>query len=188
MKVLTKEQVSSRVKSKTWASAKKLCIQFGDEYGTNPNVLLSIFAIETFYRPLWMRLIEYCVVFGGCIRSLLLKIPTKNRTIGRCQLGLATILNFYGSNHYQHSHGILISSIYEMRQIFSVLSKEQSIKILAYRLQPIAHRAVCIYPDLQEKQIRYIGEQFNGRYSYGMLLTEVFHQLEQENAVAKQNI
>lgn len=177
MKALTKERIASQTESKTWVSIKSLCMKFGKKYGVNPNVLLSIFTIETFYRPFWMRMVEYCVVFFGCIRCLLLKIPTKNRTIGRCQLGLATILNFYGSNHYQHSHNILISSILEVHQIFSVISKERAIEILAYRLQPITRRAICIYPDLRENRIRYIGEQFNGRYSYGMLLTEVFRQL-----------
>ena len=177
MKVLTKEQVASQAEGRAWASTKKSCIKFGNEYGVNPNVLLSIFTIESFYRPLWMRLVEYGVVFFGCIRCLLLKIPMKNRTIGKCQLGLATILNFYGSNHYQHSHSVLISSISEVCQIFSVTSKERAIEILAYRIQPITLRAVCIYPNLRENRIRYIGEQFNGRYSYGMLLTEVFHQL-----------
>lgn len=177
MKTLTKERIVSRVEGKTWDSTKKLCIKFGDEYGTNPNVLLSIFTIETFYRPLCIRMVEYCMVFFGCIRCLLLKKPMKNRTIGKCQLGLATILNFYGSNRYQHSHDIMVSSISEVCQIFSVLSKERTIEILAYRLQPITRRAVCIYPGLRENRIRYIGEQFNGRYSYGMLLTEVFRQI-----------
>lgn len=167
----------SQVESKTWISTRSLCIKYGNEYGINPSVLLSIFTVETFYRPVWMRVIEYCAVFFGCIRCLLLKIPMKNRTIGRCQLGLATILNFYEGNQYQHSYSISISSISEIRQIFSVISKERAIEILAYRLQPITRRAICIYPDVQEKRIRYIGEQFNGRYSYGMLLTEVFRQL-----------
>lgn len=177
MKILTKKQIALQAESKTWVSVKNLCIKFGSEYGINSDVLLSIFTIETFYRPLWMRVVEYCVVLGSCVRCLLLKIPVKNRTIGRCQLGLATILNFYGGNHYQHSHNISISSFSEVRQIFSVMSKERTIEILAYRLQPITHRAVSIYPDLRENRIRYIGEQFNGRYSYGMLLTEVFRQL-----------
>lgn len=175
--MLTKERIASQAESKTWSSAKDLCVKYGNEYGINPNILLSIFTIETFYRPFWMRMVEYGAVFFGCIRCLLLKIPTKNRTIGRCQLGLTTILNFYGGNHYQHSHKILISSFSEVRQIFSVISKARAIEILAYRLQPITRRAICIYPDLRKNRIRYIGEQFNGRYSYGMLLTEVFHQL-----------
>lgn len=177
MKELTKEWIALQTKGKTWLSTKNLCIKFGEEHETNPNVLLSIFTIETFYRPLWMRIAEYCMVFFGCIRCLLLRIPMKNRTIGRCQLGLATILNYYGGNYYQHSHDILISSISEMCRIYSVLSKERVIEILAYRLQPISRRAICIYPDVREKRIRYIGEQFNGQYSYGMLLAEVFHQL-----------
>lgn len=177
MKALTKERVISQIGRKIGTSTKNLCIKLGNKYGVNPNVLLSIYTIESFYRPFWIRMVEYCVVFLDCIRCLLLKMPAKNRTIGRCQLGLTTILNFYGGNHYQHSRSILISSILEVRQIFSVISKDRTIEILAYRLQPITRRASCIYPDLRENRIRYIGEQFNGRYSYGMLLTEVFRQL-----------
>lgn len=175
--MLTKERVASQTESNTWASTRNLCIKYGNEYRVNPCVLLSVFLIETFYRPLWMRIAEYSVVFWGCVGCLLLKRPIKNYTIGKCQLGLATILNFYGGNHYQHSHKILISSVSEIRQIFSVISEENSIKILAYRLQPITHKAMRIYPNLRKNRIRYIGEQFNGRYSYGMLLNEVFCQI-----------
>lgn len=177
MKVLTKERVALQAESKAWTSAKRFCIKYGNEYGVNSDILLSIFTIETFYRTFWMRVAEYSVVFWGCIRCLLLKKPIKNYTIGKCQLGLATILNFYGGNYYRHSQNILISSISEIKQIFSVISEEKAIKILAYQLQPIAHKAIRIYPDLRKNRIRYIGEQFNGRYSYGMLLTEVFNQI-----------
>lgn len=177
MKVLTKERVALQTESKAWSSLKDLCIKYGNEYWTNPYVLLSVYTIETFYRPFWMRIVEYCAVFFGCARCLLLKRPMKNYTIGKCQLGLATILNFYGGDYYQHSRYILISSVDEIRQIFSVISEDRALEILAYRLQPITHKAACIYPELRENRIRYIGEQFNGRYSYGMLLTEVFNQL-----------
>ena len=88
MKLLTKEQIAAQAKSKTWSSVKSLCVKFGTDYGVDRDVLLSIFTIETFYRPLVMQVVEYCVVLLGCMRCLLLKIPTKNRTIGSCQLGL----------------------------------------------------------------------------------------------------
>ncbi len=177
MKVLTKEQVMLSAKRKSGTSIKKFCVEFGNQYGTNPNVLLSVLIIETFYRPLWMRVIEYCAVFFGCLQCLLLKLPMKNYTIGKCQLGLATILNFYGHSYYQHSRKILISTFSEIKQIFSIIINKRAIEILAYRLQPITHKASCIYPEIQKNRIRYIGEQFNGRYSYGMLLSEVFYQL-----------
>lgn len=177
MKVLTKEQIMLRTKRISWTSTENLCIRYGKQYNTNPSVLLSVFIIETFYRPFWMRAIEYFAVFFGCLQCLLLKLPMKNYTIGKCQLGLATILNFFGHSYYQHSRKILISSVTEMKQIFSVISNRRAIEILAYRLQPITHKASCIYPEKQKSRIRYIGEQFNGRYSYGMLLSEVFYQL-----------
>ncbi len=177
MKLLTKERVASQSENKARASTRDFCLKYGNEYGVNPSILLSVFIIETFYRPFWMRIVEYSVVLFGCLGCLLLKRPIKNYTIGKCQIGLATILNFYGGNFYQHSHNIKISSISEIRQIFSIISEENSIKILAYRLQPITHKAMRIYPDLRKSRIRYIGEQFNGRYSYGMLLNEVFSQI-----------
>ena len=109
----------------------------------------------------------------------MLHIPIKNFTIGKCQLGLATILNFYGGNHYQHARFINISSFSEMKQIFSVIFMDRSIEILVFRLKPISKRATIIFPNKQVSQLRYIGEQFNGRYSYGLMLTDIYKKIGQ---------
>lgn len=178
MRELTKDRLTSKVKSRFWNLPKKLSFKYGRKYGVNSNTLLSIFAIETFYRPFYFRIVEYCAVIIGCFQCLLLKKPMKNYTIGKCQLGIATILNFYGGSYYQHSQRILIHSAKEAWQILCAISTDRCIEILAYRLQPIADRAKKIYPDKYKSYLRYIGEQFNGRYSYGMLLTEVCHHLE----------
>lgn len=178
MKLLTKEKILKIEKQRWLNSPKKLCHKYGKQFSVDPNMLLSIFAIETFYRPFYFRAVEYFLVIAGCLGCLLLKRPVKNFTIGKCQLGLTTILNYYGFDYYPHSRYICIKSFAEIFKLMSVISTDKCIEILAYKLKSITDKARNIYPITNSNYLRYIGEQFNGRYSYGMLFSEVCHQLK----------
>ena len=145
------------------------------------DLLVSICLVESFFRPLSLRVCEYFVVFWSCIVSLFLHTPVKNYTIGKCQLGLAIILSFYGGGQYHHSNVVFVNGFFEIRQIFSVFFLSKSIEILAFNISPISQRAGNIYPDKHSSKIRYIGEQFNGRYSYGLMLADVYKQIEKTN-------
>ena len=178
MKTLTKEKISTIVNRSRMSEPKNLCDKYGKKFGIDSNVLLGIYAIETFYRPFYFRLAEYFLVVTGCFSCLLLKRPLKNFTIGKCQLGLATILNYYGYDYYQHSQYICIKSFAELSKLMSIISTDKCIEVLAYKLKSITDRASRIYPNGNRDSFRYIGEQFNGRYSYGMLFSEVCYQLK----------
>ena len=179
MKVLTEEKTAMILQRKVVNATRATCQKYAEAYGINSHLLISVFVIETYYRPRWQRIIEYFVVFIGCIRCLLFNAPIKNYTIGKCQLGLSTILNFYGSNYYQHARTIIISSFAEMQQLLTSCTTEKSIEILAFRLKPLVIKAKKIYPDNNKSRLRYIGEQYNGRFSYGLLLTTVFEQIKE---------
>ena len=97
-------------------------------------------------------------------------------------MGLSTILNYYGGDYYQHSKELQISNIRCFSKLLSVISLKTSIKILEYRIEPILQRAQNIYPNSKENQICYIGEQFNGRYSYGLMLNSVYEVLGNHKA------
>ena len=178
MKTLTKEKITIIVKRPYMSMPKNLCDKYGSTFGIDSNVLLGIYAIETFYRPFYFRLVEYFLVVVGGFNCLLLKRPLKNFTIGKCQLGLATILNYYGYDYYQHSKYISIKSFVEIGKLMSIISTDKCIEILAYKLKTIVNRGDRIYPNRNRNYFRYIGEQFNGRYSYGMLFSEVYYQLK----------
>lgn len=139
--------------------------------------MAAIYAIESYFRPTMFRVGEYCIVILSGLASIFLGTPLKNYTIGVCQLGLATICNYYGANYYQHQAQIRFKSLKNLFDVLSVISQAQSARILLYRLSPMLIRAQNIYPKDTDQQLCYIGEQFNGRFSYGLMLCEVRKEL-----------
>ena len=142
------------------------------------KIFASIYAIESFYRPILFRVAEYAVVLGVGTVSIVLNRTIKNYTIGVCQLGLSTIFNYYGENYYQHAKELRLNNMRSLSELLSVISLKTSIKILEYRVEPMLQRAQNIYPESKENQLCYIGEQFNGRYSYGLMLNSVYEVLD----------
>lgn len=142
------------------------------------KIFASIYAIESFYRPVPFRMAEYAVVLGVGAISIALKRTIRNYTIGVCQLGLSTIFNYYGGDYYQYATELRLSNMRCLSKLLSVISLKTSIKVLAYRIDPMLQRAQSIYPNNRENQLCYIGEQFNGRYSYGLMLNSVYEILD----------
>lgn len=181
MRALTNDIVLRRKLSgsynRFWATCSQLQLSV-----EKAKIFVSIYVIESFYRPVLFRMVEYAAVLGGGAISLAFNRAIKNYTIGVCQLGLSTILNYYGGDYYQHSKELQISNIRCFSKLLSVISLKTSIKILEYRIEPILQRAQNIYPNSKENQICYIGEQFNGRYSYGLMLNSVYEVLENHKA------
>lgn len=173
MRSLSKDRIMYRLTKKDIERFLKACEPL-ETSRKNEAVLLSIYIVETHFRKMMYRQGEYIIAFASAIVSVLFKRPMKNYTIGKCQLGIATICNYYGGCYYQHQRYILIRGIKALGNIFSITILENTVKILNYRVLPIIKRAEKIYPDNIELQMYYIGEQFNGRYSYGLLLYEVF--------------
>lgn len=144
--------------------------------------MTSIFTIESYFRPFLFRLAEYGIVLITGTVSAVFGSSMRNYTIGPCQLGLATICNYYGAQYYQHQPRIKLKNIKCLFQLLSVAFLSSSAKILYYRIFPLFCRAQKIYPDDKERQMYYIGEQYNGRFSYGLMLYEVSRGLEKEFA------
>lgn len=176
MKYLTEDKIRHYTKTRNWEKTRNICEKYGERYHIDPSILVSICIIESFFRPLPIRLGEYIIVLLLSMKCVVCRTAIKNYTIGKCQLGLSTILNFYGRNIYQHTKFINIFTFAEVKQLFGVISIRNSIDILSYRLDPIVERGKRIYPNNERSLIRYIGEQYNGRYSYGLLLEDVYQQ------------
>ncbi len=158
--------------------------QLTTEYNLPRGLLRTITRIEQAARPRYARIAEYSVLFLAFVRNKVFRVPIKNYTLGKCQLGISTILNYYNYGLYQHLKHIQTLSI---KQILIIYSSAMSVKqycILAKHLAPINERACNIYPDSSNEndlasRYIYIGEEFNGRYSYGLRLAE----LMRENAI-----
>jgi len=142
-------------------------------------LLVSIYLIETKCRPLFIRLGEYSLLIISIALNLIIKRPVKNYTIGTCQLGVACIINFYGEHLYHHIEYIPKIDFYKAYKIFKSTLCEEHFEVLVYRIKPILERAVRIYPSYKTENILcYVGEQFNGRYAYGIMLSEIVYSLD----------
>jgi len=141
------------------------------------NLLVAIFLIETKERPAYMRYGEYILVVFGAFQNTLMRKPVKNYTIGKCQLGLATILNYFGTSLYQHLEHIERFDAKDLGIVIKSVSSKIHFLILAHRVTPIYQRATRIYESDVENVCCYVGEQYNGRYTYGILLSEVVKTL-----------
>jgi hypothetical protein len=177
MRKLTEEKLQSILKHKRmWKTIRERYEKCALCYTVDPDIVASIFIIETFFRPFYMRFCEYCLLLVSAMNCLIFKHPIKNYTIGCCQVGLSTILNYYGIQTYQHAHTVMLSGFADLRLMYSVISKKKSVEILTFRLAPIIQRANRIYPNKLKSRLNYIGTQYNGRFAYGMLFTWVYQQ------------
>lgn len=176
MRALTNDIVLRRKLSGRYSRFLATCSQLQLSV-EKTKIFASIYAIESFYRPIQFRMVEYVAVLGGGTISVVFNRAIKNYTIGVCQLGLSTIFNYYGGDYYQHAKELRIGDMRSFSKLLSVISLKTSIKILEYRIEPILQRAQNIYPNNRENQLCYIGEQFNGRYSYGLMLNSVYEAL-----------
>lgn len=176
MRRLTKEVVRKRYENGQYKQFAYVCKQAYVPEKLS-HILVSIYAIESFYRPLPFRIVEYWATACTGMLSIILGCSMKNYTIGKCQLGLATICNFYGAEYYQHQPRIQMKTIKTLRNAFSVIFLKNSVAVLSSHITPMLRRAQNIYPNNVEQQICYIGEQYNGEYSYGLMLYEIYAEL-----------
>ena len=174
MRKINKNVIIKRKRTHKWHKIEKICVRTYGNSQVDYRILLSIYMIESFFRPLPIRIVEYVFAFCGSLRCLLTSKQVKNYTIGPCQIGLATILNYYGIVNYRHKKKIRIDSVKQIWLVFSAISTKVSLRILENSLTPICKRAKEIFSEDVDNQLYYIGEQYNGRYSYGLMLSEVY--------------
>lgn len=142
------------------------------------NLLVGIYLIETYYRPWYIRNIEFIVTIFGMIKTSMLKKPFKNYTIGRCQIGISYILKFNGKDIYKH-----------VRKINSIKTNDFICVINSMHYRTNFYICGKMVKNHYEKSknvgdynlmLRHIGQAYNGRYSYGLLLEEVVSYLDND--------
>ena len=137
------------------------------------KILISILLIETYYRNLVFRIIEYLFVLG--ISSILLNIPIKNYTIGVCQIGLSYILKYHGFEMYEHVRFIKVLDFSMLKSILSSINYKKNIEVSLWRTMNY-YQKLMIFSD--ERLIaRRIGEKYNGTYEYGLLVEKINNEL-----------
>ena len=148
--------------------------------GFPANLLVGIYLIESGARPLPARAVEYLCVLVGIVGQILFHKPVKSYTIGKYQLGLPEMLNYIGVNTYAHSPFVSIP-IRKIPALLKSLQKSEQVKIFAGEVLRFYKKAINIYGEQDvDKICIYIGEQYNGRYSYGLLLGSIVSELSEK--------
>ncbi len=147
------------------------------EYGLPFDILCGIYLIETTFRPYYYRCGEYIVVLFNLFLALLFNKPIKNYTIGKCQIGMGTILCYFGyKNAYFYSKEISDVTIEQAIVIVKSFFWEYNSRIFAWRLRIIYHNS-SPHNTNYSKLIRTIGYTFNGKIGYCLILEELVNRI-----------
>lgn len=166
-----------KMKSKHWRQIKEYLNNLENDTGLLQNTLCAIYLIETTARPLYARFAEYVVMTCRMLLCFLIKIPLPSYTIGQFQIGIPYILQYAGKDIYEHVDRIRKITFRDMIAVWKSATWKMQVELAVYRLNPITRRAKNIYHVAEEdhdyRAYVYIGEQYNGKYSYGLFLQEI---------------
>ncbi|MBC7764993.1 MAG: hypothetical protein H7Y41_00790 [Hyphomonadaceae bacterium] len=140
------------------------------------KVAIGIYIMETFYRPIYIRIVEYLLLVIGIFLNVIFKIPLRNITIGKLQIGLGTILSYYGNVKIgMHDRYIYSLSINQIMFIFKAISWKYQLEILYwwYKIH-----------GLNETPGK-IGYLYNGEIIYGIMLQRLVNIIDYNNCESK---
>lgn len=146
------------------------------KYDIPKELLIGIFTIETTYRKFYHRLAENILTVLSIVLNILFNGKVKNYTVGRCQIGLATILSLSGNYKYRHSKHITNLTFKDLLIIMKAMNFKGSVEVCASHLRVLYEKELSRGAD-EEILIRRIGEEFNGRYIYGLILEDMYNDL-----------
>lgn len=138
-----------------------------ESFKVEPCILQAVYALETRFRPLWMRWVEQ--LYMGLRVWIWRKwaVPVPNLTVGPFQLGLSTVLRFFGHDYPIHASSIAPRGSKELECIRRAHEWRWNVRIAAWQVGGLAHEAECLTPD---RALRHIGLAYNGDIRYGIYL------------------
>lgn len=139
------------------------------------EIVYGIYLIETTFRPIYYRIIEYAVVIFELILAVLFNVPIKNYTIGKCQIGIGVVLAFWGySDTNIYSKKIFNIKIGQAVKIIKSFFWQYNSIIFVWRLNTLYKN--CSINDYKILT-RNIGYAYNGKMVYGYVLEELINKL-----------
>ena len=146
------------------------------EYGVPLNILIGIFMLEISSRGRLFRFAEYSATIAGILVNILFGVPVKNYTIGKCQVGLTSILIYHGFSDYNiHSRNV---DNFNLKKLFLVVKSmrfKTNSRIFAEKISK--YYKTISNSSLAHNSIIFIGEYYNGKFSYGLSLEKAVHEL-----------
>ncbi|GEM_PF-3200366 len=155
----------------------KLIYEISKSYGIDPLIIISIFLIETHYRPVYLRILEYFVFALSFVRNLMFKHKINNYTLGVFQIGLTITMSFGGiCTHKIHDRSINQLSIKEFIKLIRLYSFNNSLRILCHYIQYLLHSIEKEWGE-SKTNIGRLGELYNGDMIYGLLFLNTYDQI-----------
>ena len=142
------------------------------------KLLIGIYMIENTYRNIFYRIIEYMLLIISFIVNVFFEIPIRNYTVGTFQIGITSILIFYGDKTYDvHQKTINKLTKEQLNFIFKGIAYNNNLQICLCKINQY-------YEKLKSKGYNYyslvghIGELYNGDIGYGFKLQEIVNNIK----------
>lgn len=175
-------KIEEYIKNVPNISVMKIINYYSEKYNVPFYVLLGIFIIESTNRTLLFRFIEYIVATICGLLSLLLKKPIKNYTVGVCQVGIGNILYLNSNRDNRYDGSLSIKNYNEFKIVIMAFKKNNNIMIAAMLIKEFLNESKDLNSD---RQIRYVGQKYNGKIEYGIFLSKLVQALEKDKIIER---
>ncbi|QOR35999.1 hypothetical protein IMX26_04065 [Clostridium sp. 'deep sea'] len=154
-----------------------------DNYNIDPSILMSLYIIETYYRPFYARIFEYIILFLEWIFCNILNKPIRNYTIGPFQLGISKILFFGNIKKCDiHISSIDSLSLFQVFKIYKYCILENNLDLCCKNISIIQHNNKRKWSN-SISNVGRIGQIYNGKISYGILLMKLSSFIKEYNLI-----
>jgi hypothetical protein len=152
-------------------------IQCAAKYNVPFEILLGIYLIEIHGRPFWFRFAENLILCIRLLFGLVFKSPIPNYTIGRFQIGVATILKNVGYECDIHSRTIQLKDATQILLIIKSMWWRNNLLIACKYISTLYRECSDLR---QNRAIRYLGISYNGHVSYGLFLEYLVGRIQND--------
>ncbi|MBQ9266805.1 MAG: hypothetical protein IJ217_00720 [Clostridia bacterium] len=141
------------------------------------KIIKGIYIIENYYRNKLFRSLEYIFLFFNIILNIFFKIEIKNLTLGQFQIGITSILIYYGYSELNiHDKKIKKINFKQLTYILKSIKWKNNLEICVWKLTPIYNQLLMSNTDLSSLAGN-IGEYYNGEMSYGFSLQRLVNKI-----------
>lgn len=146
--------------------------------GVPVSVAHGVYAIETSFRPWWVRLAEnlcLAVMLGWWLAT---GRPFLNMTVGPFQVGFHWMAQYLGIDYMRRDNWWLPKRSWRLAcGLLRLPCFALNVEVAAYRLKLLWESAIAAGLD-RDRAIVMVGAGYNGRMSYGHVLAELVRRWE----------
>jgi len=141
------------------------------------RIIKGIYLIENYYRNTFLRVCEYIFLVLNFLLNKVFGITIKNLTVGHFQLGITSILTYYGYQSFDiHAKWIKAISFKQLICILKGIKWKNNLEICVWKIEPLFYQLLLKNSHIDSLSGN-IGEYYNGKMSYGFLLQRLVYEI-----------